>query len=74
MNTAVERERTPKTSKYELPDPATAVQVAEYLGVSRSQVYALNRRGVIPGSYRVGGSIRFIASAVVEWVRQGGGR
>lgn len=45
------------------------LEVAEAIGVSRSRVYELMAKGVIP-SIRVGSSARVPAHALREWVER----
>lgn len=56
---------------YGLPPLVSAPPVAEYLGVTKPQLYALCRSGIVPHT-RVGRSIRFSPSAIVMWAESGG--
>ena len=42
--------------------------VAAFLAVGKTSVYAWARAGLIPGAVRVGHSWRFDADALVQWV------
>lgn len=46
------------------------LEVAEAIGVSRTKVYKLINRGVLP-SIRVGGVIRVPVGALREWIANG---
>jgi len=43
-------------------------EVANLLGVSEKQIYALRDKGAIP-SFRVGAAIRFDPLAIAQWMR-----
>ena len=46
-----------------------AKDVAALLRVTTAQVYKLAREGTIP-SLKVGGSVRFLKSAIHEWIAE----
>jgi excisionase family DNA binding protein len=48
-------------------------RAAELLNVSPRTVYALVERNEVPHA-RVGGQIRFVPSALEQWLREGGKR
>jgi excisionase family DNA binding protein len=51
------------------PEPLATIKVAaQHLGISESQLRALERQGVVP-SYRPGGSLRFDLAELREAVR-----
>jgi excisionase family DNA binding protein len=51
----------------------TVQDLAEYLHCHYSTVYRLIRQREIPG-FELGGSWRFLKSAVDEWIAKGGGQ
>jgi excisionase family DNA binding protein len=55
----------------ELPPIATVAEIARFLRVRPNLVYAMYRRGEIPGGRRVGRSIRFSKKIVLEWLLSG---
>lgn len=59
---------TPSTSR---PEVLTADEVAELLRVNRKTVYAAFKKGEIPGGRRIGGTIRFSRSRVLQWLAEG---
>ena len=65
-------EKKPYMAAEDLPPIATVKQTAAFLQMSESHIYRMYHRGVIPGGFRLGRSIRFISSAVIEWARYGG--
>jgi excisionase family DNA binding protein len=54
-----------------LPEVLTVAEVAVLLRVNRKTVYAGVKRGEIPGVRRVGGTIRVLRDAVVNWLAEG---
>ncbi len=54
-----------------LPEVLTVDEVAALLRVNRKTVYAAVKRGEIPGVRRVGGTIRVLRNAVVNWLAEG---
>ena len=55
----------------EMPPVATVAEIARFLRVRPNLVYAMYRRGEIPGGQRLGRTIRFFTKVVVEWMRNG---
>lgn len=55
----------------QLPEVLTADEVATLLRVNRKTVYAAFKAGEIPGGRRIGGTIRFHRSAVLNWLALG---
>lgn len=49
-----------------------AKAVAERFGLSNKAVYALARAGVLPGTVRVGRSVRFRPDAIDQFIASGG--
>jgi excisionase family DNA binding protein len=47
----------------------TAVEVAEYLSVSRITIFRMAKAGRIP-SFRIGTCVRFDPRAVASWLRK----
>lgn len=45
-------------------------EAAEALGVGRTVIYTLLKRGQIPGVIRLGKSVRISAEALNQWVRE----
>lgn len=56
-----------------LPKLLSAKEVSEMLGVAQWRIYERVRTGDLP-SVKVGRSVRFSASALREWIEQGGTR
>jgi excisionase family DNA binding protein len=54
-----------------LPQVLTVEEVAALLRLNRKTVYAAVKRGEIPGVRRVGGTIRVLRDAVVNWMAEG---
>lgn len=50
----------------------TVRSLASLLETSEQKTYKLAREGVIPGSVKVGKSVRFNKAVVVEWLKNGG--
>ena len=61
-------------SAEELPPVATVKEIARFLRVRPNLVYAMHRRGEIPGGQRLGRSIRFSSPVVVKWLSEGESR
>ncbi len=57
----------------DLPPIATVSEIAQFLRVRPNLVYAMYRRGEIPGGQRIGRVIRFSKKIVLEWLFLGGG-
>jgi excisionase family DNA binding protein len=55
----------------DLPPVATVKEIARFLRVRPHLVYAMHRRGQIPGGKRLGRSIRFSSKVVIAWLREG---
>jgi len=55
----------------DLPPVATVAEIARFLRVRQNLVYAMHRRGEIPGGQRLGRAIRFSTKVVVEWLNSG---
>ncbi|MDD5305928.1 MAG: helix-turn-helix domain-containing protein [Deltaproteobacteria bacterium] len=55
----------------EPPPVATVAEIARFLRVRPNLVYAMYRRGEIPGGQRLGRTIRFSTGVVVEWLKSG---
>lgn len=55
------------------PPLLTVTSAAELLNISTRTLYALVERGEVPHA-RVGGQIRFVPSALEQWLRDGGKR
>ncbi len=51
----------------EIPPIATVAEIARYLRVRPNHIYAMFKRGEIPGGKRVGRSIRFKSEIVMKW-------
>jgi len=51
------------------PHALTAPEFADLLGVGKTKIYDLAKRGGIP-HYRVAGSIRFDPATTAAWLRQ----
>ena len=56
------------SSNHPLPRLLRAVEVAEMLGLGRSKVYDMMKRGQLP-VVRIGKAIRVPVQALEEWVR-----
>lgn len=48
----------------------TALEVAEAVGVTRETVYYWHRKGLIPGGFKIAGTLRFDKEAVVNHIRE----
>ena len=48
----------------------TVNAVAEYLGIPKATVYAMNSRGLGPKRYRVGKYVRYRRADVDAWIDQ----
>jgi excisionase family DNA binding protein len=55
----------------DLPPVATVAEIARFLRVRQNLVYAMHRRGEIPGGQRLGRAIRFSTKVVIEWLNSG---
>lgn len=53
------------------PAVLTADEVASLLRVNRKTVYTAFKQGQIPGGRRIGGTIRFSRTRVLEWLSNG---
>lgn len=53
------------------PEVMTAEEVADLLRVNRKTVYTAFKRGEIPGGRRIGGTIRFSRTRVLQWLGNG---
>lgn len=62
-----------KTKKSQNRAVLSVSEVAELLRVNQNTVYRLFNLGAIPGGRRISrrGPIRFLRSAILEWVAQG---
>ena len=49
----------------------TAKAMGEMLSLSKRQIFRLNSAGMIPAPIRIGGSVRWAASMIVEWLQAG---
>ena len=49
----------------------TAKAVGEMLSLSKRQIFRLNSCGKIPAPIRIGGSVRWAARTIAEWLRLG---
>ena len=50
----------------------TAEHAARLLALPKARLYALARKGALPGVVRVGSSLRFEAEALERWIAGGG--
>lgn len=48
----------------------TARELSQVLGVSRSGVFQLARRGALPAGYRLGHSRRWLLGEVKDWLKE----
>lgn len=64
-------ERDDVTEEVGEPEVLTAEEVANLLRVNRKTVYTAFKQGEIPGGRRIGGTIRFSRSRVLEWLGNG---
>jgi excisionase family DNA binding protein len=53
-----------------LPELLSVQQLADYLGVPVSTIYAWRTRGTAPLGFRVGKQLRFRAEDVAAWLEQ----
>ncbi len=49
----------------------TAKAVGEMLSLSKRQIFRLNSCGKIPAPVRIGGSVRWAESTIIEWLQSG---
>lgn len=49
----------------------TAAEVGKILGLSKRQIFRLNAGGKIPAPVRIGASVRWAESTIVEWLQAG---
>lgn len=49
----------------------TAKKVGEMLSLSKRQIFRLNSCGKIPAPIRIGGSVRWAAHTIAEWLQAG---
>lgn len=68
---ASETKKTTAIDRAALPIIMTADDVAELMHVNRKTVYALFKKGVIPGGRRLGAVIRFSRERVLQWMDDG---
>jgi excisionase family DNA binding protein len=52
----------------------TTEEVADLLRIERRTVYALVKRGELPGALYLGRALRFSRDAVLRWLSEGQGR
>ncbi|WP_026678264.1 helix-turn-helix transcriptional regulator [Fictibacillus gelatini] len=52
----------------------TVRSLSKLLDMSEQTTYKLAREGVIPGRVKVGKSVRFNKTVVVEWLQNGGAK
>ncbi|AIE58853.1 helix-turn-helix transcriptional regulator [Bacillus methanolicus] len=52
----------------------TVHSLSKLLDMSEQTTYKLAREGVIPGRVKVGKSVRFNKTVVVEWLQNGGAK
>ena len=52
----------------------TVRSLSKLLDMSEQTTYRLARENVIPGRVKIGKSVRFNKSIVVEWLQNGGGK
>ena len=74
MNEKTNRDSTDNenaTAQIGEPEVLTAEELANLLRVNRKTVYTAFKQGEIPGSRRIGGTIRFSRSRVLEWLGNG---
>ena len=50
----------------------TADDVAELCNLPRATVYEYARRGILPGSVRIGRAVRFRMNEIEKWLESGG--
>lgn len=47
-----------------------AQQLSQTLGISRSGLFQLVRRGALPQGYRLGHSRRWLLSEIMDWLKE----
>ncbi|MFJ7978444.1 helix-turn-helix transcriptional regulator [Peribacillus sp. NPDC096379] len=52
----------------------TVRSLSKLLDMSEQTTYKLAREGVIPGRIKVGKSVRFNKTVVIEWLQKGGAK